>query len=242
MNSFLTEAPFAHRGLHDDSVCENSLPAFQAAVDGGWGIETDIHLTKDGIPVLFHDDSLERMTDVTRLVEETDRQTLGALRLTGTGDKIPLLSDLLALVNGKVPLLLELKPHRNHTGKEVALAVSQALAGYKGDYAVQSFHPFYSKAFKNLSPQTPCGVLGAKSLGKGAGIVKPFVAARMPFNFYTQPDFINYRLGDYPSSCTEKFGGIKLAYTVRSAAEEETALKYAENFVFEGYTPTKNRT
>ncbi len=102
---------WAHRGLHDikKGIPENSIPAFQAAIEAGYGIELDVHLTKDGKLVVFHDDDFRRICGEKGKVEETDYARMRTYRLSRTGEKIPLLSEVLRLVDGKVPLLIEVK-------------------------------------------------------------------------------------------------------------------------------------
>ena len=121
---------WAHRGLHDikKGIPENSIPAFQAAIEAGYGIELDVHLTKDGKLVVFHDDDFRRICGEKGKVEETDYARMRTYRLSRTGEKIPLLSEVLRLVDGKVPLLIEVKLPSADT--EVCRRLDEELQGY----------------------------------------------------------------------------------------------------------------
>lgn len=238
-NGFLTRTPIAHRGLHG-SAPENSMRAFEAAVAAGYAIETDVRLTKDGVLVVFHDDSLLRMTGANKRVIDCTADELSALRLNGT-DAIPLFSDFLNTLAGRAPLLLEIKnvPEAD-TGKFIA-QIADALEGYEGEYAVQSFQPSYVKAFKKLRPEIACGILATGTSVKAdfddspVWRIKAYAVRHMSLNFWAKPDFISYRFSDLPTRKTQKFKGPKLAWTVRSEQDEAYARKFADNVIFEDY-------
>ena len=232
---FLTRRPFAHRGLHID-VPENSLSAFRAAVEHGYGIETDVRLSSDGRLVIFHDDDLFRMTGDPRAVEECSVPELKHLRLEGTAEQIPLLSEALKLVGGRVPLLIEIKKMDGVKPKKIAAALHKVLEHYDGEFAVQSFQPFYVKAFKKLRPDVPCGILGTAEKGAAKGF-KMFTIKSMPFNCIVKPDFISYRREDFMRRRVLKFKKTKLVWVVHSEKEEDAIRKYADNLIFEDYLP-----
>lgn len=240
MKNFLTQVPFAHRGLHDRDLPENSLAAFSFAFDNGYAVETDVQLTKDGVPVLFHDENLKRMTGADALVEETTFEELCTLTLSESAEHIPTLGSLLRLADGK-PLLLELKRQRKHRAGDFLRAVVRELEDYGGDYAVQSFHPLYVSRFKKLRPDVPCGVLGMnEQLNETASLkdkIRFGFLSSMPFNKFLKPDFISYRLTDYPQPATEEFRGVKLAWVITSPEEHALARRYCDNIVFENYLP-----
>ncbi|MDE6058650.1 MAG: phosphodiesterase [Clostridia bacterium] len=241
--TFLTQTPIAHRGLHDAAKPENSLAAFRAAIERGYAIETDVRLTKDNRLVVFHDDTLTRMTGITRRVNELTAEELSKIPLAGTNERIPLFSEFLKELDGKAPLLLEIKNESGANTKAFIGKISEALEGYGGEYAVQSFVPAYVKEFKRLRPEILCGILGTAESKKedfgGSRIwrIKAHVVKNMSFNKKIKPDFISYHFTDYPQKATEKFKGIKLAWTIRSAADEKIARRYADNIIFENYHP-----
>lgn len=243
MNSFLHTLPIAHRGLHGDGIPENSLAAFRAAVRAGYAIETDVRLTKDGKIVVFHDDRLLRMTGDPRTVSECTMSELRALFLENTAEKIPTLDELLETADGRVPLLIEIKNMPNVGGKEIARALAHALDGYRGEYAIQSFQPFYVKHYKKLRQNVPCGLLSCATFSRadfgGSPLwrIKAWAVGGLKLNFLVKPDFVSYCGADLPCRAVERFRGTKLAWTIRSPEEEAHARAYADNIIFEQYLP-----
>ncbi len=232
---FLTRRPIAHRGLHIDFP-ENSLSAFRAAIEHGYAIETDVRLSGDGRLVVFHDDDLFRMTGDGRTVAECTSSQLKHLRLEGTEEQIPLLAEVLKLVGGRVPLLIEIKNMDGVKPKKIAAALFKALEHYEGEVAVQSFQPFYVKAFKKLRPDVPCGVLGTAEQGAAKGM-RMFTIKALPFNCLVKPDFVSYRKEDFMRKRVLRFKKTKLAWVVHSEKEEAAIRKHADNIIFEDYLP-----
>lgn len=144
---------FAHRGLHDNNhqIPENSLAAFQRAVDAGYGIELDVQLSADRIPVVFHDATLSRMCSIDRRVDELTFAELRQLSLANTKEQIPSFQEALALVNGKVPLLVELK--MEHLDFDIPRKADALLSEYSGDYCIESFHPAALYWYRKNRPQ-----------------------------------------------------------------------------------------
>ncbi len=245
MENFLKTLPVAHRGLHDETKPENSPAAFEAAIEAGYAIETDIHFTKDGQIAVFHDDNLKRMTGDKRELKDCTMKELKELRLGGTEERIPTFEEFLTLVNGRVPLLIEIKNMKGVKGKTIASAMLAVMKkiGYKGEYAVQSFDPFYAKAYKALAPAIPCGVLAqAKMSEKGDPLswkIKAHLLSRLKLNFWVKPDFVSYGFWLLPQRCVTKFKGAKLAWTVRSPEDEAQARQYVDNIIFENYLAAK---
>lgn len=240
---FILKKPIAHRGLHDENNPENSISAFHAAIACGFPIEMDVRLSKDGKTVVFHDDTLTRMTGANLNVIDCSFEDLSVLRLAGSQERIPLFSDFLKEIDGKVPLLIELKNMPSVNTKDFIRLFAEQLKDYKGEYAVQSFQPFYIKAYKELCPDIPAGILATAQSSKadfgGSPIwrLKARAVRNMSFNKSIKPEFISYNFSDYPNKATEKFTGAKLAWTVRSPEDEEYARKFADNIIFENYLP-----
>ena len=157
---FLLSSPIAHRGLWNDTIVENSLLAYQNAVAHGYPIEIDLYSSKDGEIVCFHDDTLSRMTGKDGYVYEKTLSELKELSLQNSTQKIPTLKEVLSLVNGKVPLLIELKdqPDKSYIARAV-----QILKNYKGEFAIQSFNPMYLLKIKKLAPEFIIGILGTNT-------------------------------------------------------------------------------
>lgn len=189
---------WAHRGLHDmeQGIVENSMSAFQRAVEEGFGIELDVHLTRDKKLVVFHDDTFDRICGVPGCVEKTDYSVMEQYRLAGTEDGIPLLQDVLAMVDGKVPLLIEVK--LPDTNLEVCRVLAKELEGYKGSYMVQSFNCLVLRWMKKYRASVPRGQLSAnltKSESKPHFFFR-FCVKYLLSNWICRPDFISYKWAD----------------------------------------------
>ena len=157
--SFL-RLPITHRALHDRAVgrVENSPAAIKAAVAAGYGIEIDLQLSQDGVPMVFHDETLDRLTDQTGPVNARTAADLGRIRLTGSTDTIPTLAEVLTLIDGKVPLLIEIKDQSLVMGPidgRLEAATANALKDYKGDVALMSFNPASVAHMARLAPHLP---------------------------------------------------------------------------------------
>lgn len=243
MSNFLTTIPIAHRGLHSEGIPENSMAASHAAIAKRYAIETDIRLTKDNELVVFHDDDLRRMAKIDKRIRDCTLHQLERVHLLGTNETIPSFSRFLREVSGLVPLLIEIKDVPEAKSKDYIERVAKALEGYGGEYAVQSFQPFLVKKFKKLRPDIPCGILATAEYQKSdfsSGFLwrlKGKLVKNMSFNAYVKPEFISYRLEDYPQPVTDEFKGIKLAWVVHSEEQEEHIRKYADNIIFEDYLP-----
>ena len=155
-DSFLCKTPIAHRGLHE-GVPENSRAAFARAIEEGYAIETDVRRTKDGTLVVIHDDNLKRMTGTEGKVSRTSYRELADLRLCGTEEKIMTLQEFLEYVDGRAPVLLEVKDL--YTVVNFPREVVHVMQQYRGEYALQSFNPFYVHRFKQLAPDVLRGQL-----------------------------------------------------------------------------------
>ena len=175
---FILKKPIAHRGLHDENNPENSISAFQAAIACGYPIEMDVRLSKDGKIVVFHDDSLDRVTGANLLVKDCSFEDLSVLRLAGSQERIPLFSDFLKEVNGQVPLLIELKNMPSVNTKDFISFFCEELKDYKGEYAVQSFSPFYIREYKKLRPDIPAGILATAGSTKRISTARSFGESR----------------------------------------------------------------
>ena len=228
---------FAHRGLHGDKIAENSMSAFKAAVDAGFGIELDVRLSSDGVLVVFHDDTLERMVGIRKRVDELTVSELTALRLGNSDEGIPTFSEVLELVGGRVPLLVEIKEDRGNFA--VSDATAKALMLYSGDYIVESFNPLTLGNVRKQLPMTPCGFLSCKHKPKSFVY---FMLTNLLLNVTCRPDFIAYNLADssnfFLRLVRTLFRAPTLAWTVRSEEEAKTAYDRGfDGIIFEGFIP-----
>lgn len=223
-DSWLTQTPVAHRGLHDvaQGVPENSLAAFERCCGFGFPIELDVRLTRDGDVVVFHDRSLRRLTGASGRAEDRDAGELTALRLLGTEERVPRLRDVLHLVAGRVPLLVELKA--GGVAPQLERAVVEALRDYRGDVAMQSFR---RRSVWHLERYEVTHAVG-------------HLSRRRPLPAVVRPAFYGCQVEGLPNRAVARrraAGAVVLAWTVRSAAQAEEALRHVDNVIFEGYVP-----
>ena len=238
--------PIAHRGLHDKTAGrpENSPAAFQAAVDAGYGIELDVQLSADGQAMGFHDYDLGRLTGEKGPLARRSAAELGRIALINGTDTIPTLAQVLALVRGRVPLLIEIKDQDGAVGPNVGpleAAVAADLAGYAGPVAVMSFNPHAVAAMARLAPKVARGLTVG---GPGDSTYHNLAAARIAeLTGVAAFDrvgacFISHDrelLGREPVTRLKARGVPILCWTVRSPAQEAEARKVADNITFEGY-------
>ena len=235
--TWLVETPIAHRGLHSKGVPENSLAAFAKAIEKGYAIEFDVHMLADGTLVAFHDESLARMTGNDGYIKYLNKSDLKSLTLKGSKETIPTLEDILKLVDGKVPLLIEIK-NQYKVGK-IEQTVIDALKNYKGEYAVQSFNPYSLAYFKKHAPQILRGQLSGSFKGEKLSFFKKLVLKKMKLNKrVSEPHFINYEASALPNKYVKKYKDLPLlAWVVRSKEEYLKVVKFCDNIVFENFDP-----
>lgn len=235
---WLLNTPITHRGLHDNlTVPENSLAAFRRSVEAGYPIELDVRLLRDGYICVFHDIYLSRMTGEKGSILKKTSKEIRNIKLLGTEEYIPLLSEVLKLVDGKVPLLIEIKNRRGVGQLENRLL--HLLNGYKGEYAVESFNPLVVKWFRDNAPGIIRGQLsgafGAIRTMSRRAFLRGYLFSRL-----CRPDFIAYDIRYLPARRVNNFrlNGIPvIGYTAKSQEEYENASYYCDNIIFEGFTP-----
>lgn len=233
--SWLFSRPIAHRGLHGIDAPENSLAAFGKAIEAGFPIEIDVRPIDDGTVVVFHDDKLTRMTDLDGYVCNMTKSDLEKVRLRNSDERIPTFKEVLEFVDGRTPLLIEIK--NDSTVGQLERDTLELLSSYKGEYAVQSFNPYSMEFFKKNAPQIPRGQLSCFFDKKDLGFFKRFVLKRLKMNKVSSPDFISYNHANLPNKYVTKTKLPTLAWTVRSNAEMEKCLPYCDNIIFENFIP-----
>lgn len=231
--AWIKELPVAHRGYHDTNklVWENTLTAFARAVEAGFAIECDLHYASDSVPVIFHDENLERLCSIKGDIRERTSRELGLLSVGGTTDKIPTLRQLLDLVKGKVPLVLELKG-READDEGFAEAVVEVLEGYDGKVALMSFDHWLLRDLKALNAPYP--------LGLTAGGNKPEEFANHERAMEIGLDFISYFFADLPNAFItgQRAKGIPvITWTVRDEKALKHTVENADQMTFEGFDP-----
>ena len=237
--SFFISNPIAHRGLHDGDLCpENSIAAFKRAVEKGCSIELDVHILKDGTLAVFHDDDLKRMAGLDRKLRDMTFSEIKKITLGKSQETIPTLKEVLELVDGRVPLLIELKTDGGVKG--LCAAVKKELTGYNGKVCVQSFDPRPLRWFLKNCPHIPRGILSEKFRNGPAfpTVLIRFLISALFLNFQTAPSFISYRFTDRKNLLfwiTVKVWKIKgFVWTITTKADFKTALN-------EGYIPISEK-
>lgn len=228
--------PYAHRGLHGGDIPENSLAAFERACLAGYGIELDVQLSSDGVVTVFHDYTLTRMTGCERKLSELSSAELSALSLKGTGEHIPTFSEVLALVDGRVPLLVELKGESAST--ELCEAVAEQLGAYRGAYCIESFNPLLVGKIQKLLPNALCGLLYT-NVCRDKKRVTPLniLLSVMALNFLAKPAFIAYRASLRHTIPVKLTTGLyraqRFVWTLRDKKSFDEAVAFGEYPIFE---------
>jgi len=238
--------PIAHRGLHDASegVTENSASAIEAAIARGFAIEVDLQCARDDEPVVFHDKTLDRLTGQTGPVISRSASELTAMPLRGSKDRILSLRQLLALIDGRVPLVIEIKSKWDNDDRYEANIASE-LAVYRGPVAVMSFDPNCVARFRTLLPSLPRGLIAEKFEDKdywsNLSWGRRFIMRHLLSSAIARPNFIAYDIRALPAFAPSVarilFRLPLLTWTVRTEAEKVRALRYADAMIFEGIEP-----
>ena len=234
---------YAHRGLHGNGVPENSMAAFQAALDGGYGIELDVHLLRDGNLAVIHDASLKRTAGVDIQIEDLSTEELSKYPLEETTETIPTFREVLDLYAGKAPIVVELKPERgNHAA--LAEATCKMLESYPGAYCVESFDPRCIYWLKKNRPDVIRGQLTENFLANPKSPLSPalkFMLTHQLENFLVQPDFVAYKFADrkaFSNTLVRKLWGVQgVTWTITSQADYNTAVQEGWLPIFEGFRP-----
>ena len=240
------KAPIAHRALHDRAARrpENSPAAIRAAVAAGYGIEIDLQLSSDGVPMVFHDEALDRLTAETGPLCAHTAAALAAIPLRESDETIPTLAEVLALIGGAVPLLIEIKDQSgtmSETEGRLEAATATALAGYAGPVALMSFNPHSVALMARLAPRLPRGLTTSAFAPDVWAPLAPETCARLrdiPDFDRTQSSFISHEARDLGRPRVAELaaeGAAVLCWTIRSPAAEAEARKIAQNITFEGY-------
>ena len=238
----------AHRGFFDAAlgVPENSMAAFRRAVGHGYGIELDVQLSADGQLVVFHDENLRRMCGIDRLVRECDFTMLSGLKLGNSLERIPLFSEVLDCVAGRVPLIVEIKPE----GDCIAAAKQTAslLDMYFGDYCIESFEPRVVEWFRHNRPNVVRGQLSTDSFkdNEPGTFWRRFLLSNLLLNWRGKPDFIAYN-HKYAGKlayriCRAIYRPVNIAWTIRSQEELRQARKVFDSYIFDSFKPESRIT
>ncbi len=233
---------YAHRGLHGQGIPENSMAAFRAALDAGYGIEFDLHLLKDGNLAVIHDSALQRTTGAQGRIEDLTTEDLQHYHLEGTAETIPTFRELLDLYAGNAPLIVELKPVGGNQAP-LAEAACRMLESYPGAYCIESFDPRCIHWLKKNRPRIIRGQLSENFFRTRQDLSLPlqFLLTNLLGNFLTRPDFVAYKFADRkglsPLLCRRLWGIQGVSWTLRRKEDYDTALREGWLPIFEGFRP-----
>ena len=241
---------FAHRGLHNNAsdAPENSLKAFDKACEAGFGIELDVQLSKDQIPVVFHDDTLDRVCGIHGKVCDYTFEELSSMRLFGSDETIPSFRAVLDLVDGRAPLIVEYKSE--DPDMSVCEIADPLLREYKGIYCIESFNPmvlwWYRKHRDDVMRGQLSDCFSTDPKYRRSKKYPLYLACEyLLFNFLTKPDFIAYN-DDYRENlsrrlCRRLYRNPAVVWTIRSAQQLENSRKHFDKFIFEGFLPKERQ-
>ena len=241
---WLVARPVAHRGLHDgENIIENTPSAFTAAIAGRYGIECDLQISSDGEAMVYHDDTLGRLTDGNARLAAMTAAELKRIPFKASSDRMITLGELCDLAAARSTLLIELKSHFGGD-RRLAARAADVLSGYAGPVAVMSFDPVQMAAFGQAAPALLRGLVAEGRYRRGG--TSSWSAASRTLAYGAQvlrmrPQFIAYAVNDLPSAVTgfaRKFLRLPiLAWTVRNPTQRQTAERHADQMIFEGFRP-----
>jgi glycerophosphoryl diester phosphodiesterase len=242
--------PIAHRGLHDArlGIIENTAAAFSAAIEHNYGIECDVRRAAGGVPVVFHDATLDRLVMASGAVAGVDASALGTLCYRGAAhERIITLAELLALVDGRVPLLVEVKSEWQPPDADFMRMIAELASGYAGPIALMSFDPAVMAALREVAPRVPRGIVAGPTRSYGAWWGETLSRERRKRLSHllesrpAAPVFYAYQVKALPTPLTrfvrEVLGLPLLAWTVRTQQERRVASLWADAPIFEGFLP-----
>lgn len=234
--SYFKNKMYAHRGLHDEEVPENSLMAFRLASEAGFGVELDVQMTKDGQLVVFHDGDLKRMCGAEGNLRDHTYEELSAFKLKDTGEKIPLFSEVLEILDG-ADIICEIKPDNGIRNYELCEKTYDMLQTYKGCYCIESFSPFLVGWFKKNHPEIIRGQLSENFVKSAGRRPLQFAMSHMYCNFFSRPDFIAYNHQDSKTIgfalCRALYKPFCVAWTAKGEEEQEFARQNFDSIIFE---------
>ncbi len=229
-NFWLFNIPIAHRGLFNDDYPENSLLAFENAINNGYAIETDVQMTSDGILVCVHDFNLSRVTGNDIDIRKVTYEEVKNLKINGKNTYIPTFEEMLALVDGKVPLVIEIKPAQSKLLPEKFVEI---LKNYKGQFVVQSFDPFVMRKIQKLEKSFIRGILTTREELKGYPKIVTTLMRAFIFKYIFSFDFVNCRIEDLLVNQKHLKKYKTICWTAQSDEDILIAEKYALNVIFE---------
>lgn len=230
LNNWIYNTPIAHRGLHNEFFPENTEGAFLNAISHGYAIETDLQMTSDGVLVCYHDDNLKRGLNIDKDIRKTPFSEIKDLKPFNGEYNIMTFSEFLKMLDGQVPLMLEIK---NQINKGIEEKVLKELKDYKGEYAIQSFNPFIIKNVSKLDPNITVGVLHTREYISTISKFSNWFLKNLVCRFIMKFDFLSVRVEDL-KKYKNKYKKLNvITWTVNSEEKLKIAENYAKNIIFE---------
>lgn len=228
---------YAHRGYFNNiSIIENTILAFENAIKNNFGIELDVTMTKDNYLIVFHDNNLKRMCGIDKLISECTLKEINQYSLLKTNQKIPLFEDVLKVINGRVPIIVEIKPEGNYI--KTSQITHELLKNYNGLYCIESFNPLIISFFKKNYPNIIRGKLSTKF--NNSPYIRNFILTNLLLNFMAKPDFIAYEY-KHSNNLSLKiiqylYKGKTVTYTIQNKKELSNASQY-DIVIFDSFNP-----
>jgi len=241
-DTFIVNKFIAHRGYFDNDSPENSLLAFQKAIDKGYAIELDVQLLSDGTVVVFHDKQLSRMTGMDGYIRNIVKGDLENYKLLQTEEHIPTLNQVFELVNGQTGIIVDIKNTSSRVGI-LEKAVCKIIRDYQGDVAIQSMNPLTLEWFYKYAPNIMRGQVSYyfdNEYGKEISLLKRWLLKRMKLNKRSRPNYISYDYKRLPNKYVSKNKDIPtIAWVLRSQEDYRKISSCCDNIIFEGFSPKK---
>jgi glycerophosphoryl diester phosphodiesterase len=239
---WLVKRPIAHRGLHKkaEGIIENTASAFAGALAENYAIECDLQMSSDGEAMVFHDEKLDRLTEASGLVKHHTAKQLQRITIKNSGDQMQALGDMLDQVDGRVPLVIELKSHWDHSDA-LALRALEVLETYRGPYCLMSFDPDLVSAVAAYAPSTVRGITADRTVHPEYNQLP--VQRRLDMQLFrhletSRPHFVSFYFRDLPYAPVQAIraaGHPIISWTIRSREQEVIARRYSDQVTFEGY-------
>lgn len=229
-NFWLYTKPIAHRGLHNDIYPENTAPAFLNAIKNNYAIETDVQMTKDGVLVCYHDNNLTRGANIDKDIRDLNYKDIKDLKVFNSKNTILTFEEVLKLVDGKTPILIEAKTQK---AKGIEQKILDLLKDYKGEFAIESFNPFIIKKMAKLEPKYYYGVLSTLEYFDKLTKLQNRYLHRLWYRFHVPFSFLSVRVCDLEKLYYKAKKYNVITWTVKSESDLKIAEKYAKNIIFE---------
>jgi glycerophosphoryl diester phosphodiesterase len=230
-NSWIFTTPIAHRGLFDDNYPENTAPAFEQAILNGYAIETDVHMSSDGVLFCFHDNTALRVCGVDKDVRDMTFEEVKTLRAINTDYGVLSFDEFLALVDGKVPIMIEVKDQGKRKG--ICEKLVERLKTYNGEFAIQSFNPILVRKIQKFEPKYTYGVLTTSNIAPNIPNIIKYAIRHYWYKNLFRIDFFNQNIADLESDAKYVKNYPVICFTARTNVDVKIAEKYALNVIFE---------